>query len=262
MFAKTCAVLALAWLCCDTSWSSDLSSQPEAPASLEAWVEQLHSPAFAARQEATLGLKRLGARAFPKLIELAQGADADARSRAVQILEEHLTQGDAQLQEGAKAALEELAQGQGPGARAAERILNPPPAPDPNDLRRRMAGLQAMRAAQIQIQLQRPIRIAPPPPGLPPGIPALPQGLPPGLPGGQRERSISISISENGRTIKLNWKNEAIEIEVTELKNGQKVVEKYEAKNVEELKQKHPAGHDIYQKIAPRFGLPQADKND
>jgi|GEM_PF-3451777 len=205
---------------------TDVPGEPD-PAAM---TERLRADSFADRQEATLALRRAGLRGIAALIDAAKGEDADARQRALDVLEQHLREGDPNLQTRAKQALEQLAQGDGPAGRAARRVLNPPAAPA-QDPRRRMAGIQILRAAQARIQLPR----APVPVGA---------------------RSISISISENGRSIRIQKKDDEIRIEITETRDGQKVVEKFEAKNVDELKADHPRGFEFYEKVAPRFGLP------
>jgi hypothetical protein len=58
-----------------------------------------------------------------------------------------------------------------------------------------------------------------------------------------------ISVSENGKTVKIqDDPAQGIKVELTEKENGKEVTKKYEAKNVEELKKKHPAGYDLYKK--------------
>ena len=47
---------------------------------------------------------------------------------------------------------------------------------------------------------------------------------------------------------------QGIKIEMTEKQNGKEVTKKYEAKNVEELKKKMPAGYDIYKKYGEQGG--------
>ena len=58
-----------------------------------------------------------------------------------------------------------------------------------------------------------------------------------------------ISASEDGKTVKIkDDPAQGIKIELTEKQNGKEVTKKYDAKNVEELKKKQPAGYELYKK--------------
>ena len=58
-----------------------------------------------------------------------------------------------------------------------------------------------------------------------------------------------INASEDGKTVKIqDDPAQGIKIELTEKQNGKEVTKKYEAKNVEELKKKQPAGYELYKK--------------
>ena len=58
-----------------------------------------------------------------------------------------------------------------------------------------------------------------------------------------------INASEDGKTVKIkDDPAQGIKVELTEKQNGKEVTKKYEAKNVEELKKKHPAGYELYKK--------------
>ena len=57
-----------------------------------------------------------------------------------------------------------------------------------------------------------------------------------------------VDVDETDRKIKIHEEpQKVIRIEVTTKKNGKDVTEKYEAKDAEELKKRHPEGHKIYE---------------
>ena len=61
-------------------------------------------------------------------------------------------------------------------------------------------------------------------------------------------------VTENGRTINISERPEGIEIEVVAPVDGKDQKTTYAAKNVEELKEKHPEGFKIYQQHGNRAG--------
>ncbi len=64
-----------------------------------------------------------------------------------------------------------------------------------------------------------------------------------------------ITTSEDGKTVKIqDDPAQGIKIELTEKQNGKEVTKKYEAKNVEELKKKQPAGYELYKKYGGEQG--------
>jgi len=192
----------------------------------------LDSDTYRERHQSTVTLRRLGRKAHPAIIDAA-GRSAEARTRALGILEEQFESTDVELQSSAKAALEELAQRGGPAGRRAQYILSPPAPPTINPAVIRMRAMQ-IRAMQIQGGIQ---------------IGGAPQMAP-------AVRRYSITLNENGRTIRLRGSENGIEMEVTETnKDGRKVTNKYQAKNAAELKANHPEAHAIYDNMRKKFGL-------
>ncbi len=64
--------------------------------------------------------------------------------------------------------------------------------------------------------------------------------------------SREVTIEEGNRKIKINDGNgQPIKIEVTTKTNGKDSTEKYEAKDVDELKKKHPEAYKIYAEAPP-----------
>lgn len=222
-------------------WSLAVAASADvAPAhdqSLRVLREQLGAPAFTDRQKAMRMLARLGVKALPTVEEAATSDDAEVRARAIAILQSHLRDGHAELKGAAKAALERLAQGSGPAARAAALVLNPPPEPTPGDIQRRLAALQLRQLGQLQaaagvVQVRAMANAA------------------------VVNRSATIQDA-NGKRVSIQQSGQRIKIEWTERpENGAPVVKQAEAASVEELKAKHPQAYEVYKEYAPRFGFP------
>jgi hypothetical protein len=185
---------------------------------------RLDADTFAARQQATQRLRELGEKAHPTLQEVAAAGGAEARGRALRILEEQLRSSDTQLQGSARNVLEALSKGNNVTARFAHRILHPPEKADPAQrFLRQIAGLRQARIAA-------------------PIAPAV--------------RRYSITINENGRVIKIQGSEKKIEVEITQNdQNGQRVTKKYEAKDEKSLKENHPEAHQIFEQFSQRFGI-------
>ena len=64
-----------------------------------------------------------------------------------------------------------------------------------------------------------------------------------------------IEAQEDGRSVKISdHPQKGIQIEVTTKKDGKDVVQKYQAKNADDLKKKHPEGYKLYQEYAQNQG--------
>jgi hypothetical protein len=196
--------------------------QRHAPAiSSDALARRLDADTFSERQLATEQLRDRGAHAHEVLEEVARRGSAEARSRALQILQEQLQSTDLDLQSAARRALENISGGTGPAARSAYSILHPAPPPE-NLAMRRM-----------------PIRVAAIRPQLAPAV-----------------RRYSITVNENGRVIRVTGSEKGIDVEITETDaNGRKVTEKFHGKDEKELAEKHPNAHKIFQDFSQRFGI-------
>ena len=60
-----------------------------------------------------------------------------------------------------------------------------------------------------------------------------------------------IEVTEKERSIKIHDDpNQGIKVEITETKDGKPVTRKFEAKNADELKKKHPEAHKLYQQYS------------
>jgi hypothetical protein len=200
------------------------AATPDVAETVRRLATRLDADTFAARQQATQRLRELGEKAHPTLKEVASGGGAEARGRALRILEEQLRSSDTALQGSARSVLEALSKGNNATARLAHRILHPPEKVDPTQrFLRQIVGIRQARIAA-------------------PIAPAV--------------RRYSITINENGKVIKIHGSEKGIEVEITETDaNGQRVTKKYEAKDEKSLKEKHPEAHKVFEQFSQRFGI-------
>jgi len=189
-------------------------------------IKQLASSNFAERQAASQQLTKLGKQVIPRLTAAALGDNREAVTRSVDILKGHLKSVNEKLQSAARAALEKIAAIEnGVGPRLAREALAPPkPRPQP------APGRVIRGFPQIQLQIQG-------------GAKAI------------KMRNVNgvkdIEVTEKDRTIKIHDDpNQGIKVEITETKNGKPVTRKFEAKNADELKKKHPEAHKLYQQYS------------
>ncbi len=188
-------------------------------------VKELDANRFALREAAQQRLAAAGRAAVPELTKAATGDSLEAAMRAIAILRKHLQESDASTRAVAKEALEKIAKCDRPAAAsaAAEALKSPPPNQPTTPLQ---GGIQI--DGQFNFQ-----------------------------PGGVRSRQFSMrgvngvkeyDIREDNRTIKIvDDPANGIKIEVTEKKDGKDETKKYEAKNADELKEKHPDAFKIYE---------------
>lgn len=207
-------------------------------------VKQLDADDFKARQLAAEKLSALGKPAIPALIDAAQSSQLELMSQALGILRGFYQDNNAELKAAAKEALEKVAAGTNPNAaQRAKDLLAPQKdaGSDPNRgniIAGNGQGQIIINGAggigRIQIQ-GMPIQI--------------------GAGGGARVFSKSISNKDGVKTTKV--KQDGLEVEITEGKeeitvkkteNGK--TEEFKAKDAEELKKKHPAGHELFEKHA------------
>jgi hypothetical protein len=196
-------------------------------------AQALDGETFKERHQSTILLRRLGRKAHPAIIAAAKSGSPEARTRALAILEEQFQSHDADVKASAKESLEQVAKGGGTAGRLAQSILTPPPPPSINPAMLRRGALQ-MRRIQIQGGFQIGGQ----------------QQLPPAV------RRYSITLNDNGRTIRVKGSEEGIQMEITETnKEGRRVTNKYQAKNAAELKANHPEAHAIFDDMRKKFGL-------
>lgn len=191
-------------------------------------IRQLDADEFAERQAATQKLQELGKAALPALEEATVGDSREASTRAFEILKTHLDKGVGDVKEAAKEALGRIAKGNNPAAaKRADEMLKPAPTPKTDPA---APVAPALRIAGV------PLRIA--------------------VAGAGAKRVTTksvngvkdIDVEEGERKIKIHDDPaKGIEVEVTEKKDGKDATEKYEAKNADELKTKHPEAHKLYE---------------
>ncbi len=215
---------------------------PSAPADTPAgdiaeWIQDLDADRFSDRQAASDKLAAAGERAIGALVEAAKTGSPETAARAVNILAEHLKQADPSTKAAAKAALEQLAESNNAvAARRAKAALEEAATPPANADNVFGQGANPfgiplqVRGGQIQIQVQanngaqvRRVAVA------------------------QANGAKEINAEENGRKVKIkDDPQNGVEVEVTETKDGKTTTQKYQAKNVEELKKNHPDAYKLY----------------
>ncbi len=238
--------------------ASPCFSQEAEPAAerIQQWIADLDAAQFGKRQAASQRLIQAGPLAIPQLMEAARHPSREVSERALDVLEQHYRHGDQKLKEAAGESLKKLA---GPEeapvatdrvARAARSVLRPEQDPNSPIIARAIAP--AMIQARVNAAVRRPlvagnIRIAPG------GIRA----------NGGIARSISVSeidgnkkvqISENDRKVNIDLPRKGpVTLELTETKDGKSTTRKFEAKDLNELKQKHPEAFKVYEEFSPMF---------
>jgi len=225
---------------CVPVWAqeSPADEKPEAspaapgPEKIAALVQELDSDRFAERQAASDELAEIGKPAIEALTEAAVGESLEVTVRSIDVLKKLAGSSDEPTKEAAKAALEKIAKSDRPSAaRRAEEALKA------MEEQQRRANVFAPRAIQGGIQ----IAVAG---------------------GGARRVSVktvngvkTIEAEEGDRKVKIVDDPKAgIKMEVTTKKNGKETTEKYEAKDAEELKKKHPEAYKIYKQYDRNAG--------
>lgn len=221
------------------------SASNEVGESITQWIEELDAPQFSKRQAAANKLAEAGKAALPALGEAAKSPSREVSERSLDILKRHLQSADEGRKQAARETLEKLARGEHARvARAAQESLKPAPQSLPQNAAPAVPLFPAIRP-RIQLgnlqggNVQARIQVN----------------------GGGGGRAIQIQNNNGNKKIQVQDPNRqvtidedaggAIKMEVTETKDGKKETKKYEAKNVAELKQKHPEAHKIYGEFAP-----------
>jgi hypothetical protein len=176
-------------------------------------VAGLDAPRFSERQAASEKLAALDVAALPALEKAAKGESLEATTRAIELLKRLLDSPQESARADARQALQRLVKGDRPKAsRLAQDVLK---AKEQED-----AVSAAMNGRRVCVQ---------------------------NINGGRQ-----VDIEEGNRKIRINDGNgQPIKIEVTTKANGKDSTEKFEAKDVEELKKKHPGAYQIYSEAPP-----------
>jgi len=208
-------------------------SQPAAaPEQIAALVEQLDSDRFAGRQAASEKLAEIGKPAIEALAEAAVGESLEVTVRSIDVLEKLAGSSDEATKEAAKGALAKIAE--------SERL---------SAAQRAKEALETMKEQQRQANVFGPGIIRG-------GVQIAVAG------GGARRVSVknvngvkTIEAEQRDRKVKIVDDPKAgIKMEVTTKKNGKENIEKYEARDVEELKKKHPEAYKIYKQYDQNAG--------
>lgn len=192
-------------------------------------IEQLDAPRFTDRQAAQQELTDLGKAALPALEKAAESENREISGRAFEVIQRHFQGDDAAIKLAAKESLERMAKSASESvARRAKDLISPPKPPE-RQIPGNLQGLRIGRVGQIQIQVAD---------------------------GARNIKRVSvkningvkeIDAQENGRKVKIvDDPANGIKMEVTETKDGKEETKKYEAKNADELKTKHPEAHKLY----------------
>jgi hypothetical protein len=202
-------------------------------------VKELDADDFKARQLAAEKLSTLGKQAIPALSEAAQSTQLELMSQSLGILRRFYQDNNAELKAAAKEALEKVAAGTNPNAAQRAKDLLAPPKDNGSDPNQGNI-IAGNGRGQIIINGGGRIQIG---------------AMPIQIGAGARVFSKSISNKDGVKTTKV--KQDGVEIEITEGKeeitvkkteNGK--TEEFKAKDAEELKKKHPAGHELFEKHA------------
>ncbi len=222
----------------------------EKPTDLDALIEQLNAPEFAARQEASRKLSEAGKAVFPQVEKAAETGSREVATRAIEILRTHFRGGDLETKEAAKASLDRLAKSGNPAAaQRASDALNPPAAvtiPQPVVL----GGINPAILQQLQQRGGIQIQVG--------GVAAPINGV-----NRTRIRTVNgrseIEVQSNGKITKVkDVPGGGIEASVTEIHpNGKETTRKIEAKDFDDLKKKDADAAQIYETYTRRAqGIP------
>ena len=215
-------------------------------------IEQLDSDSFMLREAAVKDLTTAGMPAVPKVMEAAEGESLEASTRAFDVLDKWISGEDQLVKVAAKGALEKLASGDEKSkvVRRSKALLaksNAPTYSPPN------ATLFGARPAVMPLRVARA------------GVARVELRAVAGVAAAVRGRTMRVSIANGKKTIRVTEgdtlqvtivedKEIGIQIKITEKdKDGKEKTSKYAAKDLDELKEKHPEGHKVYEKYAGKL---------
>ena len=194
-------------------------------------VARLDHDQYQVRKKAADALFRLGLEAVEPLERAAVEGSLEMTHQALQVLARLYRQGDAAAKKAAGEALHRLAQSKhAPAARRARLVVG------------------GHRTAPRNAQVQRVLRVGPGGIRLPIG-PGARKAKANGIVIKRRNGQLEIRRSLPGKEIRLLENAKGIKLEITQVKNGRKQTETYEAKTPEELKKKHPQAYKLYKEL-------------
>ncbi|MCP4189475.1 MAG: hypothetical protein GY768_02475 [Planctomycetaceae bacterium] len=231
-------------------------------AEIDRLIQRLNSDRFSHRQAATKKLAEAGSDLIPRIVEVVQDGPAESAARGIEILEQHFQSDDPKTQAAARQALRKLADAEhGRSSRLAKRALGEsvPTKPAEKEIAKPAQNIFRINNGQFKFKMR--------------------------LNGAGVERATRKNVNgikdtlikTGGQEITIHEEpNGKIKISVTEQGAKGKKTTEYKADNLEQLKQKHPAAHQLHKKygegkiglqikIQPGPGLPaiqlQEDKD-
>lgn len=217
------------------------AEQGELP-DVEQLAARLDDASFAKRREASMELRRRGAQAFPILLKIAKQGSAEARTRSLEILEQHFREGNPELQQEARRALEQLAEHDSVAGRYAQNVLHPAPVNGPLRI-----GVP-VRVGGPGVVIRGPVIIRPQQAIVPPPLP-VPQPAKQGAP-----RRFEIRAARGAKHIHISSDENGINVTIKTRENGQEKTEQFRVKDFDELKRRSPEAHQIAQQMLPGGG--------
>jgi hypothetical protein len=233
---------------------ADAAKSQPSPAEISQWIKDLDSDTFATRQTAADMLVQTGKPAVEPVAEAAVGKSLEVTMQAIGVLRRFMQSTDVATHDAAKDALEQLAKSESAAAVPAKEALAPPPAPAnvPGNIR----GFGRMGiGGNIQIGPGGNIQI---------GVPA-PAGRGGNIPAGGMQvfriqannvnQTRSVDVNENGKRTHITDDQNGIEVKVTESVGGKEKTDTFKAKDADELKNKFPEAHKLYEKYMNGPGI-------
>jgi hypothetical protein len=213
-------------------------------ADVEQLLKQLDADAFDQREAASQALREAGIANLPDLEKTIAGESLEAASRAYDIVVYFYEKGNATDKAAATEVLKRVVAGKSSSAMRAKQLLEKPLPTTTSD----------QLPDRVRIRAADGFRIMPD--GI--HIEALAVG------GKNVQQSVSVSFRNDEKTLKFSNNDQKIELtesadksikgQITQKKDDKDTTEKIEVKDAEELKEKFPAAHKIYEQYILKKG--------
>jgi hypothetical protein len=203
-----------------------VSRAAAATANISRWISQLDSDSFADREDSAQRLYDTGSDAIKPLAEAARGHSYEQTAAAIGVLRRMLKSDDSEAGKAAQTALEQIAQGHCDAAAtlAADALQPLVELPEVVYLQQTpgMRRMNAMRLRAVQLQV---------------AVAAVPVVV-----------VESTVAHDNGKKIQIDEDPQnGLRMRVSEKVNGVLTEKSYQAKDADELKQKSPDAHKMYE---------------
>ncbi len=216
------------------------------------WIEQLSDDDYKTRKIAANDLFKAGKPAIPSVAKAAETKDLEISTQCISILSRHLFSNDDTNKEAARTELKKLSQSEDAAVAQRAKALLPPEMNQPAGANPQAQIIQ-LRNGNIRIRVAGPngIQIQGGQGGAVP-VP-FPGGVFPGFPNaGNNGQPREVTTRDDGRTVKLTENPDgSVVVKITKKVNGEPETKEYKAGSAEELKQKHPEVHKLYEKHMP-----------